>query len=278
MRNFKELMELSKIIRRAGQRVIYWYENNDFKTQKKSDSSPVTCADIESHEILVEALNRYLPSVPVFSEEDLGGDLDKMQAKWHEVRTLSEYWLLDPLDGTKGFVHKTGEFAINMALISGGQPVLGVMLVPLEGACYFAISGQAFKQDSPESEFHSIKARAFKKESPVFLVSSHHGAGETLIIRSQYPHADVFAVASAVKYGRIADGRADVSFRYSETAVWDLAAPDAILRAAGGGISDFEGKNLVYNGPSYINPGLCAFGDNSIPWWNYLKSPLTPPP
>ena len=265
-----ELKELSYLVRKAGDRILWWYQNKQFVKSAKSDASPVTSADLEAHDILLENLLRLSPGVPVFSEEDLGGDLAKMNERWQSVRQLSEYWLVDPLDGTKGFVDGTGEFSVNVALIVNGRPVIGVMLIPLDGDVFIAISNQAFKQQAFDGDFLSVRSRESNRHAPLVLISSHHGMGERDKILAKIPGAILQPMASAVKYAHIADGRADLSFRYSQTAAWDLAAADAIVHAAGGMISDFGGKPLSYNGPTFFNPGLVACGDPNVPWWQLL--------
>ncbi len=270
MRHDIEVKELCKLVRVAGDRVLWWYGNKSYVQHAKSDSSPVTSADIEAHDLLLAELQRYTPGVAVFSEEDLGGDVAQMQQRWQEVRELSEYWLVDPLDGTKGFVGGSGEFTINVALIVNGRPKIGVMMVPVTGECYVAVGNRSFKQNSPKADSFIINTRQCRHQSPVVLVSSHHGKGEEAVLRAKIPRAVMLPMASAVKYLHIADGRADVSFRYSETAAWDIASADAILHGAGGGICDWHGAPLLYNGSSFANPGLVAYGDATVPWWQKL--------
>lgn len=234
--------------RRAGAEIMRWYGAKTVTTKAKADSSPVTAADLASHEILTKALRTLAPGVPVVSEESGASEAEMLAA----IRGKPEYWLVDPLDGTRDFLARTGEFCICIALIRSGRPVLGVIHEPVTESSFVGYSGAT-----------TLKARK-ASDSPLFLVSRQHPGGEEARIRQTFPQAVTENLGSALKYARIAAGKADCSVRFTPTSLWDIAAGEALLTFAGGGIRALAGGPLDYSGKTLVHPPLIAAGDSTI--------------
>lgn len=254
------------IARAAGRRIVEVYED-DYTVSYKSDNTPVTTADIAANEIIVAALENLPEAFPVISEES-----DPVP---YAVRhDWSHYWLVDPLDGTREFVSRNGEFSVNIALIVDGKPVLGVVTAPVLDVAYYAAKGQGswkqVGQQSPES---------------IHVRSAPSGAGKLTIARSRCPvvgprlqafldkvgaHKDV-PMGSSLKSCLVAEGVADLYVRLGPTSEWDTAAAQCIVEEAGGHITDTDLHDLKYNTQeSLLNPHFMVFGDETHNWREYL--------
>ncbi len=247
------------IARQAGVEILKIYES-DFAVETKSDDSPLTAADRAAHQYIVAALAELTPEIPVWSEESAAIDVAE-RSSW------SVFWLVDPLDGTKEFVKRNGEFTVNIALIRGHEPVLGVVHVPVTQRDYLGyVEGGAFVIDAGgEPEPISVTRTA---ESPVRVVGSRSHRGDLLEAYLEWvgPHIMV-AMGSSLKLCLVAAGSADIYPRLGLTSEWDTAAAQAVVEAAGGQVVDLSGQRLLYNTKSEVlNPFFIVLGDSSRDW------------
>ncbi|MFT5421882.1 MAG: 3'(2'), 5'-bisphosphate nucleotidase, partial [Candidatus Endobugula sp.] len=244
----------------------------------KSDQSPVTAADIAAHQVLQAGLQSLLANVPVLSEE---ADIPCFEERQHWQR----YWLVDPLDGTKEFIRRNGEFTVNVALIEKGRPVLGVVTVPVTGEVYWGVSGLgAFKQGLTDSSGLPVKQMTVRKMAPRLeqglpvevLASRRHGDQAMAVLLSQlhqqFTHIACQAMGSSLKLCLLADARADLYPRLAPTSEWDTAAAQAIVEAAGGSVVDMNFLPLKYNTKaSLLNPHFYVIADTDYPWQSLLS-------
>jgi 3'(2'), 5'-bisphosphate nucleotidase len=252
------LEEVCALVRAAGHAAMDVYAGS-FTVDCKGDGSPVTEADRRAEEILVAGLERLAPEVPIVSEEaaeDAGGRLP-----WNGdgVRPAA-FWLVDPLDGTKEFVSRNGEFTVNVALIEDHAPVLGVVLAPaLERL--FAACKQSGAIIEDAAGRRSVAARPAPAEGATIVSSRSHGDPEALerFAAGRRITAQMTA-GSSLKFCLLATGQADLYPRFGRTMEWDTAAGDAVLRAAGGRVTDLSGSVLRYGKPGFENPHFIAWG------------------
>lgn len=247
----KLLEHAAAAAREAGNAILDVY-NTDFDVERKEDNSPLTKADKRSHEIIVARLSDVDGIVfPVLSEE--GRDIP------YEVRKDWDYfWLVDPLDGTKEFVKRNGEFTVNIALVRRDRPVLGVIYLPVKGMLYYgSVSNGVFREDGGKRERLPLKQRP---ERFTVAGSRSHGSGklESFIaaLKVRYSEIDVISAGSALKFCLVAEGRADVYPRFGPTMEWDTAAGHIIVEESGGAVS----KSLTYNKPSLLNGDFLVAG------------------
>ena len=261
--------QLIEIINRAGNAILDIY-HTDFTVQNKSDESPLTQADLAAHEIIVAGLHAATPDIPVISEES--------EAPPFEVRsTWSKYWLVDPLDGTKEFVNRNGEFTVNIALIEGNSAVYGIVGVPVQEKIF--IGDVKAKQASciSQGERKPVQGRkmAADVEELVVVASRSHGGQrlETYLdaLASQFAGVSRTPVGSSLKLCVLAAGEADCYPRLGPTSEWDIAAAHAVLAAAGGQVYRFDQQVLPYNSKaSLLNPEFVAVADASFAWFEVL--------
>lgn len=257
------LTELCSLALRAGQAAMRWYKQDDITVSAKQDFSPVTAADLAAHQVLVDGLPHLLPGVPVVSEE---GHADSKQ-KILTVMTEEIYWLIDPLDGTRDFLAQTDDFTVNIALMVRGVPKVGCVVAPARSQAYVAQAGLgAFQVSDDGRGMHKITVRKADPGQLVFLVSRSHLHGEDGLIQGSFQNAQVRRVGSALKYALIAAGHADISVRNTPTSLWDTAAAQCVLEAAGGMLLRFDGSPITYRTGRLINPPFIAVGDLSINW------------
>lgn len=253
------------IAREAGRRILDVYERG-FEVEEKEDRSPLTEADRASHEIISERLKQLTPDVPVLSEESASVPHER-RADWRR------FWLVDPLDGTKEFINRNGEFTVNIALIEGDRPVLGVVYVPVTGLAYFASAGSgAFKQKG-ECEIQPICSRRFNSGNPVVVASRSHAGPETEAFLKSLGAHDVVSMGSALKFCLVAEGTADVYPRLGPTMEWDTAAAQCVVEAAGGRVTDLQRRPLRYNKPDLHNPWFMVSGAGDYDWYRHLPTP-----
>ncbi|MCC6503142.1 MAG: 3'(2'),5'-bisphosphate nucleotidase CysQ [Deltaproteobacteria bacterium] len=234
---------------KAGEEIMNIY-SRDFSVEYKDDSSPLTEADKASHEIIDAGLRKIAPDIPVISEE---GE----PIPYSERKSYRSLWLVDPLDGTKEFIKKNGEFTVNIALIEGSSPVLGVIYVPAKGVLYYGEKGKgAFKQERGDSPV-KLKRTLLPVGSPVrALVSRSHPSPEVADFLKAYNVASCVEAGSSLKFCLVAEGSADLYPRIGPTSEWDTAAGHAIAEAAGCLVATLDGKPLTYNKESLLNPGF----------------------
>ena len=254
---------VTEIAVRAGDRILEIYET-DFEVETKADESPLTAADKASHNEIVAALADLTPDIPILSEES-------ESITWAERSQWAEYWLIDPLDGTKEFIKKNGEFTVNIALIQGHQAVLGVVHVPVKNRSFYGFKdGGAFER-TPAGETKSITVTA-TAENPVRVVGSRSHRGELVDAYLDKLGAHVMvSMGSSLKLCLIATGEADVYPRLGLTSEWDTAAAQAVVECAGGKVVQTSGEVLMYNAKEDIlNPYFLVYGDQSRDWTSYL--------
>ncbi|MFQ5660905.1 MAG: 3'(2'),5'-bisphosphate nucleotidase CysQ [Gammaproteobacteria bacterium] len=253
------------IARQASDRILEIYET-DFTVEKKADRSPLTAADMAAHHTICDGLSGLTPDLPILSEES--ADIPYATRK-----SWSRYWLVDPLDGTREFVKKNGEFTVNIALIQGHTPVLGVVYVPVSGLCYFASRGRgAYKQDPA----HRVQRIHVKTTSPGKFVMagsrSHGNEQQTRFIEVLGKGTELIAIGSSMKFCLVAEGKVDIYPRFGPTSEWDTAAAHCIVDEAGGMVTDIGLNPLGYNKKeSLLNPGFLVIADRHFNWQQYLK-------
>jgi len=255
------LEAVAAIATAAGERILAVYER-PFAVQRKDDGSPLTEADRVAHEWIVAELGKLSPVLPVLSEESAGVD-PAVRASW--VR----YWLVDPLDGTREFVKRNGEFTVNIALIDSGVPVLGVVEGPVTGVLYLAQRGRG-AWTIRNGKRTPLQARAYGGGPATVVVSrSHRGeAVDRFLSRLEAREGpyQTASLGSSLKLCLVAEGRADVYPRLGPTSEWDTAAAQCVLEAAGGRVTDLRGTPLRYNKPDILNPWFLASGGGDYDW------------
>jgi 3'(2'), 5'-bisphosphate nucleotidase len=248
----------------AGNKILDVYNSEEFSIQEKDDKSPLTAADLASHHAIVDGLTALTADIPVLSEESAS-------LPFSERSSWQRYWLVDPLDGTREFIKRNGEFTVNIALIDAGVPVLSVVHVPVSGVSYLACKGQgAFKQE-PGSERRAIAVRKLG-DGPVMVVGSRSHRGDSLIsFLEKLGEHDMVGMGSSLKLCLVAEGAADLYPRLGPTSEWDTAAAQCVVEQAGGFVTDTDMKPLRYNTKdSLLNPFFLVFGDDSRDWSRYL--------
>ncbi|MFO7288092.1 MAG: 3'(2'),5'-bisphosphate nucleotidase CysQ [Gammaproteobacteria bacterium] len=269
MNEYRHLLErIRSIAREAGAAILEVYER-DFGVETKADHSPLTDADRDANRIILRGLEGLSPRIPVVSEEAAAADHAQRLA-W------TRYWLVDPLDGTKEFIKRNGEFTVNIALVEDHAPVLGVVLAPALGREYFGgpAVGGAWRAD-PGAEPRPIHTSP-TPQSPLRVVGSRsHGNGGTL---ERYLDAlggehELRPMGSSLKICLVAEGEADIYPRFGPTSEWDTAAAQAVLEGAGGCMMDLSGQPLRYNrGESVLNPHFLAVGNLGRDWLAPIRS------
>jgi len=259
-----ELLEsVADLARDAGRRILEIYES-DFAVQHKEDRSPLTAADMAAHNAIVAGLQVLTPELPVLSEES-------KDVPYAERRQWNTYWLVDPLDGTREFIKRNGEFTVNIALIHGTESVLGVVHVPVSGLIYKACrGGGAFKQPR-DGEAHPIHVRE-RAGDPLVVAGSRSHRGDSLQhFLGNIGDYEMISMGSALKLCLVAEGRADIYPRLGPTSEWDTAAAQCVVEEAGGRVTDTDMNILRYNTKdSLLNPEFLVFGDLQRDWKRYL--------
>ena len=233
-----------------------------FDVTAKDDDSPLTAADLAAHHTIIAGLQRLTPDIPILSEESSAVPFAD-RSRWRR------YWLVDPLDGTKEFIQRNGQFTVNIALIDNYEPVLGVVRVPVTGLCYFAARGYGAFRQEPRQPPQPIKVKPLQPDGPVRVVGSrsHGGPGLQRFVAALGAH-ELVTIGSSLKFCQVAEGVADVYPRLGPTSEWDTAAAQAIVEAAGGRVVSAEtGEPLRYNThDSLLNPYFIVYGDASRDW------------
>ena len=247
------LKELLALCRQADAAILRHYEAGA-QAQSKADGSPVTVADTDSEAIILAGLKRLTPDIPIVSEERAAeGDRPDISG--------GRFWLVDPLDGTREFINRNGEFTVNIGLIEAGRPVLGVISAPALSVAYLGRFGDGAWRVEGDGEPRPIAARRVPAEGLTVVASRSHGDREALTAYlGDTPVASERPAGSSLKFCLVASGEADLYPRFGRTMEWDTAAGEAILRAAGGSIEAVTGGPLIYGKPSQDNPHFIAFG------------------
>lgn len=248
----QHLDDLQRIAVEAGKIIMRFYET-DVAVEEKADSSPVTEADVAANQYIVGELEKLTPEIPIIAEENAeNAQLDLEKTPY--------FWLVDPLDGTKSFIRREGEFTVNIGLIEGDKPVMGVIYIPVQQTLYYGAVGKgAWRQEGKEAA-QAIEARTPPEDGVDVVMSLSHNTPETDAFVSDLKVRHAIAASSSLKFCAIAQGRADVYPRFGPTMEWDTAAGHAILNAAGGRVELPHGAPLLYGKLHYRNPYFVGYG------------------
>ena len=262
---------ISDICRMAGAAILEVYDRNDLGVETKTDNSPLTAADTAANTVIVKELATRFPDIPILTEEAI-------DIAYAERKSWRRYFLVDPLDGTKEFISRNGEFTVNIALIEDGKPVLGVVYVPVKQTLYAGLNGDekvAWVEtvDGPKASA-SVRALQPRLDEglPLTVVASRRHGGEMMekcmkVLDAHFDQIELTNMGSSLKLCLIAQGKADLYPRLAPTSEWDTAAAQAIVEAAGGVVVDFKLKPLRYNTKADIlNPWFYVIGDPGYPW------------
>lgn len=259
------LEAVEAIAREAGRGILAVYER-DFVATRKPDGSPVTAADHAAQAIILQRLAQLTPNVPVLAEES-GEVAHGRRADW------DRFWLVDPLDGTKEFVSRNGEFTVNIALIDRAQPVLGVVHVPVTNRTYSACrGGSAYRRDG-DGERVAIHAAVYDgQRTPRVVASRSHAKRADTEFLARLGRHEILVMGSSLKFCLVAEGAADVYPRLGRTMEWDTGAAQCIVEVAGGKVVGPDNRPLRYNKPSLDNPWVVASGAGDYDWTRFIPA------
>ncbi len=266
--NLEELcLECVNIARDAGEAILAVYDAG-FNIEEKEDKSPLTDADLASHNLIIKRLSVLTPDIPILSEESA-------KLPFEERASWETYWLVDPLDGTREFIKRNGEFTVNIALIHQHKSIIGVINVPVLDVDYFAWeNGGCFKSEQ-KNDATSISVKKLNDDEGAQLTvagSRSHGSEMMQQYMAKLGTVETLSMGSSLKFCLVAEGRADLYPRLGLTSEWDTAAAHCIVEQAGGYITKTDMSPLEYNTKdSLLNPFFFVFGDNSRDWSQYLE-------
>ncbi|PCM45240.1 3'(2'),5'-bisphosphate nucleotidase CysQ [Marinobacter sp. ANT_B65] len=246
------LPEVIRVADEASDRVLHIYQS-DFKVSYKEDESPITAADIASHEIIVRGLRNISRDIPILSEESVA-------APWEERKHWRRFWLIDPIDGTRDFTQRTGEFTVNIAMIEDGVPVMGVVTAPALKEAFWGVKGEGAHKRDRTGLIHRMRV-AEPGEVKRVVASKNHLNDETRAFIDNLGAHQTVQAGSSLKFCRIAEGHADIYPRMGPTSEWDTGAAHAVLRAAGGDVRSLDGLPLQYGKKDVLNPHFIAAGN-----------------
>lgn len=241
------LKKICNIAIGAGEKVMKFYNINNFISHK-NDNSPITKADICSNQFIINKLKKITPKIPILTEENI--------IPWEIRKYWKTYWLIDPLDGTKEFIKKNGEFTINIALIKNFKPVLGVIYAPVLEYLYYANTKNSWKKDIKNKKTKIIQTQ---KKIPLRILLSHSDQSNNNMLKEYLKllkeNFQVIKIGSSLKFCFIAEGKSQIYMRFHKTNIWDTAAGEIIAKSAGAYVLDIYGNNLNYSPrPSFLNP------------------------
>ncbi len=257
------LHEVVAIARAAGRAILQVYASS-FAVSEKEDRSPLTEADLRSQDIIGAGLRRIAPEIPLLSEE-------AEQTPFSERSRWDWLWVVDPLDGTKEFIQRNGEFTVNIALVHDHRPVLGVVHAPVLQRDYYAAEGYGALRVDGDGGIRQIRVRR-PVERPLRIVGSRSHRGDSLDgFLARAGEHELVAIGSSLKLCLVAEGAADVYPRLGPTMEWDTAAGQAVVEQAGGHVVALDGRPLAYNArPELLNPHFIAYGDERGDWLRLL--------
>lgn len=247
----------------AGEAIMEVYNSGDFDTSLKNDDSPLTKADLAANEIIVNGLEKMEPAFPILSEES-------RTQPYEERKGWGIFWLVDPLDGTKEFIKRNGEFTVNIALVQNGAPFLGVVRAPALGVTYYADAalGAFRKRDGEDPE--PIRSSDYTQDGLKVVATRSHVTPELMDFLKNLGECDIVSVGSSLKFLKVAEGSAHLYPRFGPTMEWDTAAAQIIVEEAGGRVTDVSGKPLRYNKEKLLNPFFIVTGSPPYPWMEKL--------
>ena len=254
-----------EVASQAGQVILVIYDQA-YEVIEKADGSPVTVADHRAHDLISEKLAPLLPGTPLLSEESA-------EISYQQRADWLRFWLVDPLDGTKEFIRRNGEFTVNIALIEDGVPILGVVHTPVRRMTHFAVTGGGAWRQVEDAAAEPITIRPYLDGAVRMVASRSHSGAEVDQFRDSLraqsgQEVETVSMGSALKVCLVAEGVADVYPRLGPTSEWDTGASHCILNEAGGRLMDCAGNELQYNKPTVLNPWFLAVGDTSYDWIN----------
>lgn len=255
--DLEELAPLAALAHRAGEAILEVYGRAAADVTLKEDRTPLTEADRASHRVIIDGLQALTPDVPVISEEGEEPD-PRLLAGGRAV------WVVDPLDGTKEFIKRTGEFTVNIALVRSGRPVAGVVHAPVLAKSWLA--GRDGAELREDGRCEPLRVRRASPERLGVVASRDHAGPRVKALLERLPGAETLSMGSSLKFCLIAEGRADLYLRDGPTMEWDTAAAQAVLEAAGGGVFTLDGQRLGYGKPELRNPMFVAAGDPALDW------------
>ena len=252
---YNELEEiLINLSKKAGEAIIEIYDSDDFETEIKADNSPLTKADKASNEIIIEELKNRYPEIPILSEEE-------KEIPYEERKDWQYFWLVDPLDGTKEFIKRNGEFTVNIALIQNRKPIAGVVYAPVLNEIYYGEVGKGSVKINAAGEKEKISVSGKSENDELVVVQSRsHSGEEENEFYSKFKIKEKISRGSSLKICMVAEGKADLYFRGGPTWEWDTAAGHAILLAAGGRFTNKDGSELIYDKEIIKNFGFICSG------------------
>ena len=265
-----ELITLSKeiltICEEASKAVMDIYGADNDGLEIKKDGSPVTLADLNSHKIILERLSNLSPIFPVLSEEDTK----------KELIDAPVFWLVDPMDGTKEFINRNGEFTVNVALIENGKPILGVVSAPAVGETFYGIPGFGSFKIAHGKEIRITTSEQDQSNCRITLSKSHQSQADKDFItetKNHFGEVVIVPAGSSLKLCRVAENSADIYCRLGPTFQWDIAAGQAVAEGSGGVVKDLRGRDLSYEFNAEIrNPYFYCAADPKYPWQEILET------
>lgn len=256
-KNMNIVDDLTRISREAGDSIIEIYKNSESDYATKDDNSPLTKADIISNRVIIEGLKTLTPKLPVLSEEGASIPLS-IRSKW------DEFWLIDPLDGTKEFIKRNGEFTVNIALIKNNQPIFGLIYVPVTKELFYG-SEKTGSFRIKDSRREKIRVKKSSNTNIRVVTSRSHPSNELNTFIKRIKNASIVSIGSSLKFCLVASGKADIYPRFGPTSEWDTGAGEAILKFAGGQTVTMDNAPISYNQKeSTINPSFIAASSEEL--------------
>ncbi len=257
--NKDTLAMVEAIAKKAGEAIMAVYEKEDFGIETKSDNSPLTAADLAAHQVIETALLEAFPGTPVLSEESA-------DVSYEQRKDWRCFWMVDPLDGTKEFIKRNGEFTVNIALIVDQKPVLGVVYAPVLKTNYGGYLGGGAWVTDAQGEQRAVSAASYAGGTLSVVASRSHVSDELKTFLDKIDDKALINMGSSLKICLVATGEADLYPRLGPTMEWDTAAAHAVVIAAGGNLTNLQGEALSYNKENLLNPFFMVAGEPSFPW------------
>lgn len=256
---------VSEIAEQAGDKIMKIYREG-FEVEEKKDRSPLTTADMASHNFIYNRLTELTPDIPILSEES-------RSIPYSERSSWETYWLIDPLDGTREFIKRNDEFTVNIALVKKQSAVLGVVYIPAQEICYYASKDNgAFKRPRNSSPTNIHTRHSSPSENPTICGSRSHAGKSLRTLLAQIGNYKLISFGSSIKTCLVADGSADIYPRFGPTSEWDTAAAHCIVDEAGGTLVDLELNIVQYNNKdSLLNPSFIVVGDFNSEWREFIS-------
>lgn len=265
MQEVKLLEKVIQVASNASDAILNIYNNSDIETSSKADNSPLTLADLAADRVIKEGLMALQLNYPILTEETA-------EISYDQRKDWNKFWLVDPLDGTKEFIKRNGEFTVNIALIEGGTPALGVVYVPVQRVCYFATTNSGAFIKKTDQPANRISVKKLSSDETVRIVASRsHADRRTELLLENLGAHECISMGSSLKLCAVAEGSAHFYPRLGPTMEWDTAAAHAIVLAAGGRVCDAVGNELSYNKPDLHNPEFFVLPTDSDLLMNTIK-------